>query len=45
MSLSFVDAMLPDGSRLHVVIPLFAYSVSSASVGCLSALARAYRSR
>jgi pilus assembly protein CpaF len=30
LSTPFVDAMLPDGSRLHVVIPDFAFSVRGA---------------
>ncbi len=36
MSSPFVDAMLPDGSRLHVVIPDIAYSARGpALAGCL----------
>ena len=34
MSSPFVDAMLPDGSRLHVVIPEIASSVRDRVAGC-----------
>jgi pilus assembly protein CpaF len=34
LSSPFVDAMLPDGSRLHVVIPDIAVSVLDRRSGC-----------